>query len=626
LTHDYTLDDAIVITKNEYVQEGFQGIGKIMSGDTFEGFFGQKKNLVSGGRYRPLSLISFAVEYQFFGLNPAISHLINILLYIATSILIFICLSAVFSNWKLPHPYSVAFIAMLIFLFHPVHTEVVANIKGRDEIMSLFFTLATFYYLLQYRKNKNFISLTGAFITFILALLSKESAFGFVILFPFIFLPDAHKQTKYIWQISGILILSFSVYFALRHQEVGGGTMQTSFELMNNSYIEASVREKWGTILLCLLLYLKLLIWPHPLTYDYYPYHIELTQITNTWPLIAMLVYLGMALAFFYALKNHKPISLGIAIFIVTLIPVSNIFFPIGTFMAERFLFFPSLGFSIIISYIAIKIWNHSDKTLYRKWLLIIGVLLFVSATYKTITRNRDWKNDYTLFSADVQTSANSAKGNTAYGGKLTEVGDTVQDTDRQQAIYKTAITHLRRALTIHPEYADAMNLLGNAYSMQGKHIDSALVQYLSALKINPGHAQALSNFKIVIKQMDESAQKANYYEQALALKPNDFDLNYGLGNTFGKELNRLELARQFLQKAHLLNKKHTGVLKDLGVAYALSGLFEESLNYFEKALELSPDDPGLMINIGLTHQQLGNMNLANRFFGKAEQLRTNNQ
>ena len=92
LQNKYALDDTLVYTANTFTKQGFKGLHDIFAYDTFTGFFGKDKNLVAGGRYRPLSLVTFATEVEFFGDAPAISHFINILLYILTCILLFIVL------------------------------------------------------------------------------------------------------------------------------------------------------------------------------------------------------------------------------------------------------------------------------------------------------------------------------------------------------------------------------------------------------------------------------------------------------------------------------------------------------------------------------------------------------
>ncbi|MEM6723190.1 MAG: tetratricopeptide repeat protein, partial [Bacteroidota bacterium] len=92
LFNGYAQDDSIVIIDNEFTKQGLAGWGKILTEDTFVGFFGVKKDLVAGGRYRPFSLLTFALEYQIFGESPGISHLINILLYALTGIVLFLLL------------------------------------------------------------------------------------------------------------------------------------------------------------------------------------------------------------------------------------------------------------------------------------------------------------------------------------------------------------------------------------------------------------------------------------------------------------------------------------------------------------------------------------------------------
>ena len=97
LTHDYALDDAIVITDNQYTQDGLAGLKGIFSYDTFYGFFKEegKSKLVAGGRYRPLSLATFAVEISIFGASPFVSHIVNALLFALCGYLVFYVLNEI---------------------------------------------------------------------------------------------------------------------------------------------------------------------------------------------------------------------------------------------------------------------------------------------------------------------------------------------------------------------------------------------------------------------------------------------------------------------------------------------------------------------------------------------------
>jgi hypothetical protein len=160
LQFDYAQDDAIVITENMYTQQGAKGISGLLTHDTFLGFFKIEKNLVAGGRYRPLSLVTFALEKEYFGDAPHTSHMINVLLYALCGIFIYLFLKQLFKNAeeKYARMKLLPIIATLLFIAHPIHTEAVANIKGRDEIMSMLFCSMGSWLLLKYMDNgKSFL-------------------------------------------------------------------------------------------------------------------------------------------------------------------------------------------------------------------------------------------------------------------------------------------------------------------------------------------------------------------------------------------------------------------------------------------------------------------------------------
>ena len=141
--NEYALDDGIVITQNHFVQKGIAGIPDILTHDSFFGWLKGANNDVAGGRYRPLSLVSFAIENSIFGNNPGASHFINVLLYAVLGMSVFILLNRllIIKQTQFSNLIHLPFLTALLFIAHPVHTEAVANIKGRDEILSLLFSI-----------------------------------------------------------------------------------------------------------------------------------------------------------------------------------------------------------------------------------------------------------------------------------------------------------------------------------------------------------------------------------------------------------------------------------------------------------------------------------------------------
>src|SRR3972149_9432274 len=162
--HDYVLDDVGAITGNEFVMEGISGIPKILSVGMWH------FDNVNLGYYRPLSMITFAIENQFFPKNPHVSHLGNVILYAMTGLFLCMLLMNLFRNF---HPIF-SFITTLLFIAHPIHTEVVANIKSRDEILAfLNLIIGVFLLLFAYKNQKtNFKLIFLSCIFFYFALLS----------------------------------------------------------------------------------------------------------------------------------------------------------------------------------------------------------------------------------------------------------------------------------------------------------------------------------------------------------------------------------------------------------------------------------------------------------------------
>src|SRR5690606_8485120 len=130
IPNEFSMDDELVTLNHKNVSKGFNGIIPIF-----------KERYVSNEQqsyeYRPIVLVTFAIEHQFTGGDPHFSHFINILLYALTGVVLFFLLSRLFvqHHWILPA--SITF----LFLIHPIHNEVVASLKNRDELLSFLFTL-----------------------------------------------------------------------------------------------------------------------------------------------------------------------------------------------------------------------------------------------------------------------------------------------------------------------------------------------------------------------------------------------------------------------------------------------------------------------------------------------------
>ena len=148
INNSYTLDDFSVIKENNIVKNGAKSIPLIFNSSYRYGYLN-----VNDGLYRPFTLMMYAIEWQIFPDKPAIYHLVNILLYALTGVVMFRLLCKALKQYNIILP----LVATLLFIAHPIHTEVVANIKSRDEIMCFLFVLLSINYLFNY-VNENKIS------------------------------------------------------------------------------------------------------------------------------------------------------------------------------------------------------------------------------------------------------------------------------------------------------------------------------------------------------------------------------------------------------------------------------------------------------------------------------------
>jgi protein O-mannosyl-transferase len=625
IPNNYTLDDAIVVTENNYVKEGIHGLGKIFTNESFTGFFAKKKDLVEGGRYRPLSIASYAIEYSLWKNNPHISHFLNDLLYAILCLLAFILVQkivAYLGEESIAVP--VAFFCVVLFAFHPLHTEVVANIKGRDEMLAFLFSLITLYLLLLYlEKGRLWYAIASGF-TLFLGLLSKENALTMIPVAVLLFTLNYKKRLlpKYLL----LLFFLFSgVAFYLSLRTIAGGTysLKVQDEIMNNPYLFASGAQKITTILYTSLLYLKLLIIPYPLTYDYYPFHIRFQTWQNPWVLLSALIYFLMLFTAFRYFNKRKIISFSICFYIICLIPVSNILINIGSFMNERFLFFSSFGFCLLSGYIFFYLLQNHQNSGFQRTITIIGfttILVFFGVI--TLQRNTQWKDNYTLFLHDVNISTESAKGNCAAGGILLETAEKENNPGKKSDEYKRSLAYLTKAVTLYPKYVDALLLLGNVYYLGSKDFNKSISCYAEIFSISPTYDLAYSNLKKVLASTDNPVIRQKGYNVILKYNPADFEATYQLGLVYGKNLNKMDSAVMYLSRAVEINPNKAEANRDCGIAYAMNGNAGIAIPYFKKAIQLEPLNPSNYINLGITYQKMGNVNEASELFKKAEELK----
>ena len=687
LNHSFVLDDSMVITNNKFTQEGIKGIPDIFRYDTFVGWhlthvanktaedIQKEFKAIAGGRYRPLSLATFAMEIQFFGKkneypngveffgNAFVSHLNNILLYLLTACLLYLILSRLFppqrddeisryavnksheisryarndDKWYLSFP----FIASLLFLAHPIHTEAIANIKGRDEIMTLLGSLAALWFTIKYFDTRKKYNLFLSGLCLFLGLLSKENAITFLAVIPitiyyFILRPLKGGVKFHLGDIGIIMIPLFaaSAVFLLIRANILGVQANMSADglgLMDNPFLNATKSETFATIFYTLFIYIKLLFFPHPLTWDYYPYHIEIVNWTNPVVILSVMFYSGITIYALYGLfKKKDAISYSIWFYLLPLTVVSNLFFPIGVFMAERFIFISSIGFCIFIGWLISKFTKNIKASNYLTSLVLIIILSLYSV--KTISRNKVWKDNFTLHTTDVKTSKNSAKGNYIAGLTLLRAAifpSNEIETQKKDELYDRAFLHLKRTLELYPQHDGAIEELGNLYFERYKDIVKTLSCYAMVLERNTALNSAKFVFNQTVKLLHNNQTPSTPEEiihacdKLLKIKPDVGEAYYIKGVIYYKYLDNDELSLINIEKADSFDfPKTIDFYNYAGIIYGISGNYEKAIQYLLKAIELGSNDYATYINLGTTYKLLGDIKNANFYMNKGNEMK----
>jgi len=662
--NEFALDDGIVINKNEYVQQGIKGIPKILSKDAYDSFYRQMnaKDQLSGGRYRPLSIVTFAIEQEFIGTNPKgkvaencwdkngngkmdpeedvngdglwnendcfisgmhVRHVINVLLYILSCVVLLYFLRFV----VFPNSYDIAFIAALLFTIHPLHTEVVANVKSRDEIMSVLFICLTFIYAFKYIDDNKRVTLLKAQLCFFLALLSKEYAVTLVALIPILtYIHTGQNIKNFFYSLIPVtvsIILCGGIYFLAKkspnvenilRQSVNfliivfllisllikskkfqaDNTIMLSLgltyillayvrirlgivilkadvpdnEVLNNPYLFATKPQQLATEISTTFNYFKLLIFPHPLSADYSYNAIPYKDFTNPEVLLSIFAHIGMVVAGVILFVKRNILSFAIAFYLFNLILICNIFLNIGATMGERLIYHSSVGFAIALAYLFVKGIEKlkSAESSKRSIVMALLAVVVIASGFKTIERNADWKNDITLFTKDVNVVPGSALANGNAGARYIDLSERPENKAQEKELLNKAIGYLDKAISIHERYVTSYINRGLAYYKLGD-LEKTKENWDMVEKYYP-HYPDIPRYKEILAQ--------GYLNRAL---------------NFGKEQKYTEAIAE-MEKAKAITPNNPEVWYNLGGAYFTIKDYQKALDCWQKTLELKPDHP----------------------------------
>lgn len=645
---DYTYDDMYHISKNGITMEGIKGIPKILGTDYWYG----SPDSVRGPEYRPLSLVMFASEWQLWGDNPHLYHALNVVLYAVDCLLVFLLLCKLFNNQNLLFP----FICALLFTAHPIHTEVVDSIKSGDELLCFLFVLLSILFLLKsLAVNPAWLWFTFAIVFYFFSILSKETAVAYLLIVPlilYVFTKEGMKKIIWITCLYGVIIILFLV---VRHNVLEGIGVDTAKSPLNNSlWATQDFIVQRATAFYVLLRYIFLLLIPHPLTGDYSIATIPLLQITDYRALSGIIVYSALTgYAVITILNNKKKdasphsitnsansqllIAFAILFFLITLFPVSNLLYMIRCTMAERFLFMPSLGFCIILTFYLFKFSktrfsipnpsypspNSQFSPINFQFLFAILIILGLYSI-KTITRSRYWKDNHTLFEHDVLISDRSARSHFNHGFDLLfAVYPAEKNAEQRNTDNDMAIDEFTKAIKYFPDYTKAYIYMGIACMNKNDYRDAQRNLEIALTKPGDINYVLFNKLGIVYSLTGQYEKSLSILDTAIKYYPHLAEAYNNKSFTYSRQNNFTE-AITCGKKAIEVDSCFAMAYMNVGCYYGYMNDYTHALEYLRKAVSLDSLNPDPLFFLGVTYHKMGELEKGQQLIDKSKKMKQN--
>ena len=509
----------------------------------------------AGSFYRPAQTISYLVDYSLWRLNVVGYHSVNVGLHILAALSLYFLVYIIFRNGKL------SLLTALLFVTHPIHTEAVSYISGRaDSLAALFMFLSYILYLRHYQKG-GLITLSVMVLCYLLALFSRENSLilpFLVCFYHFTFKKSVDKKALIV--LFGTL-LGYILWrgFIIGMVSVAEGVAPT-------------FSQRLPGIFVALTNYFRLLLLPFDLHMEYGGILFSFSEPKS----IIGIILLVFLLVFVFRKREQDPfLFFSTGWFFIALLPSSNLFFPINAYMAEHWLYVPSIGFFLIVARFLVHL-SENQKFKGLAFSATIGLVMFYSVL--TIRQNRYWNNGINFYQKMLQYAPDSSR-------LYNNLAKAYHDAGKNDELIKI----LKSAIQLQPDNALAHNNLGNAYKELGKYKESE-IHYKKAIKIDPQHAGPYYNLSTIYADILEKKEEAiSLLNKAIELSP-----------YFSKSYNKL------------------------GLLYLEQGKKDKAIALLEKARELNPDDPEVYHNLGYLYIQLGDQGKAKSMYKKALEVNPN--
>jgi len=577
------------------------------------------------GTYQPVRVLSYAIDYYFWKLNPVGYHIHSILLHAFASIFLYLFLSHIIplirgveKRGDNTAKYA-AFFTALVFAVHPLSVESVAWLSGRKYVLLSFFSFFSLYLFAKSFKAETgqFCLISGSVFLAVLAALS--SPFGVIIpliVFVCIFSMDESNNPVFVLKNHKAVWLPYCVIFvpvflklwtALVKINPGGTGPGTGHFEGNSLYTLL-------TMLRVLFDYVRNIFFPFWLNIRYPDF---VSQSFMEYKIITVITIIAVmnVIILLNLKRGDKRIFFCIAWFIILWLPVSNII-PISTKMADRYIYMAFPGLVLLFSLYAFPLLNVAAKKIHVSGAVVslIAVLLIVCyfAPF-TVARNRIWKDSGTLWSASLKTYPHNAIAHNNLGIHLLYIDHKPEN----------AMVHFKESIRLKPESTQPRENLYDTFIW--------LKQYMMAVEfakkqvvMRPESAEWYNKTGVAFDALGNSKKAEQYYKKALKRNVVHLETINNLGSLLiaQKRYNEAEIV---LGKALSSGKTDVNIFFNLGVVFSLKQKSEKAVEYFLKVIDINPGDAVAYFLAGEQLLKLGEKKEGKNYINMARQLEPGN-
>ena len=614
LRNGFVSDDGMQVLDNPYIRS-FHHWAKIFT-TPVSSYVGVE----TPKYYRPLMNVGYLLCYQVFGPHAFGFHLVNIVLHVLVVGAVFLLTKRMYQDRNL------ALMAAVLFAIHPIHIEAVAWIAAVPDLqLSLFYLLTFWLFLAVARPGGRFsylaqLAMAGSFV---LALLSKEQAVTLPLLatvYEHFYRADraetrpAQKVLRY-----AVLWLLTVLYLLFRVRVLGA--LSSGWGNYGLTWYQAFV-----SAIALVGQYLWKVLWPVDLRV-FCPFHPSggLFDPAVVGGVAALAVSCAL---FFFLWRRARSLSFGLLWILVPLVPVLNARWMPSVVFAERYLYLPSVGFCWLLGWGFLGLWARASArgAVWSRALATAFVLLVALCSFRIVTRNRDWKNDLTLYTNTLAACPDAFYVREFLGTTYWEMGDA-ESAEREwhEALkmapqdpytlgdlgmvclknqqYPEAVDFLKKSLEFDPNNAASHLYLGVAY-MDTHSLELAEPELRTAVSLFPLNSNARNALGKLYLGEGRTVEAEEQFRRSVEIEPNV--RGYGGLGLIHWQRGDVKLAEQEWREALRLAPNDSSILNNLGLVCTNQGRYAEAVSFLHKAIELKPDDPNPHLNLGIAYGKTG--------------------